>query len=184
MTSGRGVSGDLWKWVAGLRDLTQDFGFPRPTTAKEPAGPSDSRQRSLERNVHLMAYRETYMVQIARYCLLAVVLLAASGQSHDSIGVAHKPDAQKSDDFLFEVQPRVIVAGEAALLRWSIKGATKVVIEEASQSSRELHKIGTFGGSGSLQVRPTEDTTYVVTCEGSTTYSCASVSIRVRVKQR
>ena len=121
------------------------------------------------------------MVQIARYCLLAVLLLGASGRA---IGFAHKADVQKSDDFLFEIQPRVIVAGETALLRWSIKGATKVVIEEASKSSRELHKIGTFGGSGSLQVRPTEDTTYVITCEGSTTYSCASVSIRVRVKQR
>lgn len=124
------------------------------------------------------------MAQIARYCLLAVVLLEASGRAKDVIDVAHKADVQKSDDFLFEVQPRVIAPGEAALLRWSIKGATKVMIEEASKSSRELHKIGTFGGSGSLQVRPTEDTTYVVTCEGSTTYSCASASIRVRVKQR
>jgi hypothetical protein len=124
------------------------------------------------------------MVQIARYCVLAVLLLGAAGRAQDVIGVAHKADVQKSDDFLFEVQPRVIAPGEAALLRWSIKSATKVMIEEASKSSRELHKIGTFGGSGSLQVRPTEDTTYVVTCEGSTTYSCASASIRVRVKQR
>ena len=170
--------------MAGLGDLAQDFGFPRLTTAKQRAGLSDSRQRTLEHNVHLMAYRETYMVQIARCCLLAVVLLGTTGRSHDGIGVARKSDAQKSDDFLFEVQPRVITAGETAQLRWSIKGATKVVIEEASKSSRELHKIGTFGGSGSIPVRPIEDTTYVVTCEGSTTYSCASVSIRVRVKQR
>jgi hypothetical protein len=124
------------------------------------------------------------MVQIVRYCLLAIVLLGASGSGQDGICVAKQPVAQKSEDFLFEVQPRVIVPGEAALLRWSIKGATKVVIEQASRSSRDLQKLGTFGGSGSLQVRPTEDTTYVITCEGSTTYSCASVSIHVRVKQR
>jgi len=123
------------------------------------------------------------MVQIARSCVLAVLLLGAAGRAQDVIGVA-QADVQKSDDFLFEVQPRIIAPGEAALLRWSIKGATKVMIEEASKSSRELRKLGTFGGSGSLQVRPTEDTTYVVTCEGSTTYSCASASIRVRVKQR
>ena len=59
--------------------------------------------------------------------------------------------------FSFEVQPQVIAPGETALLRWSIKGATKVVIEEASRSSSELHKIGTFGGNGSLKVRPKED---------------------------
>ena len=124
------------------------------------------------------------MAQIARYCLIALALLGAPSRSQDVARVVHEPGARKSDDFLFEVQPRVIAAGEAALLRWSIKGATKVLIEEASTSKGELHTLGTFGGSGSLQVRPKEDTTYVITCEGSTTYSCASVTVRVRVKQR
>jgi hypothetical protein len=72
-------------------------------------------------------------------------------------------------------------------LRWSIKGATKVAIEEAPASgiANQLRKLGTFeGSSGTLEVRPKENTTYVITCEGSTTYSCASVTVRVRVKQR
>ena len=123
------------------------------------------------------------MTQAMRCCLLALVLLGIPIRSQDSTRAADKPKKEQSGDFLFEVQPPVIAPGEAALLRWSIKGATKVVIEEASTRNSQLHKIGTFGGSGSLQVRPKEDTTYVVSCEGSRT-SCASVSVRVRTKQR
>ena len=124
------------------------------------------------------------MLQITRYYLLALALLVAPNRGQDGDRVAQKPNATKSDEFLFDVQPRMIAPGEAATLRWSIKGATKVLIEEASSSGGELHKLGTFGGSGSLEIRPKEDTTYVVTCEGSTTHSCASVTVRVRVKQR
>jgi len=124
------------------------------------------------------------MIQITGYGLLALVLLGTPIRGQEGIQAIQKLDTKKSDDFLFEVQPRIIAAGEPATLRWSIRGATKVVLEETSDSRRELHKIGTFGGSGSLQVHPKEDTTYVVTCEGSTTYSCASVTVRVRVEQR
>jgi len=119
------------------------------------------------------------MRQATGYSLLALVLLGAPSRSQD-VG---RSAEQKADDFLFEVQPRVIAPGETALLRWSIKGTTKVVIEEASKSKSQLHEIGTFSGSGSLQVRPKEDTTYVISCESSTT-SCASVSVRVRPRQR
>lgn len=79
-------------------------------------------------------------------------------------------------------KPSVIAPGETAILRWSIKGATKVLIAEVSASSRDLQKIGTFAGSGQIEVRPREDTIYVLTCEGSTTLKCASASVRVRVK--
>ena len=34
-----------------------------------------------------------------------------------------------------------------------------------------------------VQVKPAEDTMYVISCEGSTTISCASVSVRVRVNE-
>jgi len=123
------------------------------------------------------------MAQIARYCFLALVLLEASW-SQDVARAAQQKGSQKSEDFLFDVQPRTIAAGETAVLRWSIKGATKVLIEEAPESRRTLSTVGTFGGSGTLKVSPKENTTYVVTCEGSTTYSCASVSIRVQVTRR
>jgi hypothetical protein len=119
------------------------------------------------------------MARIWWCCLFALLSLEAPTYGRDV-----PPGVQKSEDFLFDVQPRTIAAGETAVLRWSIKGATKVLIEEASGSRRALSTVGTFGGSGTLKVSPKENTTYVVTCEGSTTYSCASVSIRVQVKKR
>lgn len=124
------------------------------------------------------------MIRIARYGMLALLLAGATGRGQDGVSGMQKPDAKQSEDFLVDIQPRTIAAGEMATLRWSIKGATKVLIEEASGSDRELHKVGTFGGSGSLQIQPKADTTYVVSCEGSTTFSCASVTVRVRVKRR
>ena len=122
------------------------------------------------------------MARIWWCCLFALVLLEAPTHGRDA--VAQQQEVQKSEDFLFDVQPRTIAAGETAVLRWSIKGATKVVIEEASESRRALSTVGTFGGSGTLKVSPKENTTYVVTCEGSTTFTCASVSVRVQVKKR
>ncbi len=88
--------------------------------------------------------------------------------------VSQKQQSQKAGDFLFEVQPQVIAAGETAILRWNIKGATKVMLEEASASKRGLHSMGTFGSRGTLKISPQESTTYVITCEGSTTYTCLS----------
>jgi hypothetical protein len=113
-----------------------------------------------------------------RSSLVALLLAAivSSGQTE------RRRPSPKSEDFIFDVQPRVIAPGETAILRWSIKGATKVVIEEMPGSKRDLRKLGTFESTGSLEVRPKEATTYVVSCEGSTTYSCASVTVRVRVE--
>ena len=105
-------------------------------------------------------------------CLVAVLLLWSPSRGQDGSRTSARADTQKSQDFVFEVHPRQIAVGDVAVLRWSIKGATKITIEEAPESGvgvRELHKIGTFeGSSGTLEVRPTENTTYVSTCEGST----------------
>jgi hypothetical protein len=114
-------------------------------------------------------------------CLIGLALFALMGNGQETS--RKRQGAAKSDDFIFEVEPSVIAPGETAVLYWSIKGATKVVIEEASTSNGELHKIGEYGASGRLEIRPRADTTYVVSCEGSTKYSCASISLRVRVKQ-
>jgi hypothetical protein len=124
------------------------------------------------------------MTKAARYCLLALLVLAIpdGGQSADRVG--NEQGARNSADFRIDVRPRVIAAGEAAVLHWSIKHATKVLIEATTKSSPALRKVGSFDSIGSLQVQPSEDTTYVFSCEGSTTYSCASVSVRVRVKRR
>ena len=115
-----------------------------------------------------------------RYSLVALLLVAivSPGQTE------RRRPSPKSEDFIFSVQPQVIAPGETAILRWSIKGASKVVIEEMPESKRDLRKLGTFDSTGSLEVCPKEGTTYVVSCEGSTTYSCASVTVRVQVKPR
>ncbi len=117
-----------------------------------------------------------------RYCLFGILLPIVGS----SVAQSRKNDASR--DFVFDVQPREIAPGETAVLRWSIKGATEITLEEAPDSTighGELHKLGTFeGGTGTLQVAPVEDTTYVISCVGATKYSCASLSVRVRVKRR
>ncbi len=124
------------------------------------------------------------MIQILQCFILALVVFGVSGGSQVAARSVPEHWAKKSGDFVFEAQPKVIAAGETVVLHWAIKGATKVVIEEQMKSSDTLHNLGTFGGSGTVEVRPVENTTYIVTCEGSTTLSCASVSVRVRVKRR
>jgi hypothetical protein len=86
---------------------------------------------------------------------------------------------QSSESFVFQAEHSVIEPGETAVLRWNIRGATSVFIEETSGSG-DLHTLGKFSGSGNLRVRPQDDSTYVISCEGSTTVSCASVSVRVK----
>ena len=126
-------------------------------------------------------FDEIDMTGAVRYCLLGVVVLVSLNRSQ---AIAQVARARDPGDVLFEAQPGVITAGETAVLHWSIKGATKVLIEEAPKSTRRLRKIGTFGGTGSLEVRPTEKTTYVISCRGPTTGSCLSFAVRIRVKPR
>ena len=126
-------------------------------------------------------FEEIDMRGVVRYCLLGVVVLVALNRSQ---AIAQVVEAREPGDVIFEVKPRVIMAGETAVLHWSIKGATKVLIEEAPKSTRRLRKIGTFGGTGGVEVRPTERTTYVISCQGPTTGSCLSFAVRIRVKPR
>ncbi len=110
-----------------------------------------------------------------------------------SLVPAAAPAAQKqkdkaSSDFIFEAKPKQITAGESVVLRWSIKGATKVTLEEAAETrsgSVALKKLGTFdGSSGTLEVKPESTTSYVISCEGSTSFACASVTVRVHVREK
>ena len=116
-------------------------------------------------------------------CLLFLLWIPGSGQTA-SRGVEKPP--REAGDFTFEIRPREIAPGETAVLRWSIKGATRVVVQEAPDSrGGALRSIGEFEGPrGKLEVMPKESTTYVILCEGSTTYTCGSTSVRVRVKPR
>ena len=117
--------------------------------------------------------------------LLALFWLGLAVRGDDT---QNKRDQQRSTDFVFEARPKDITPGQSAVLRWSIEGGAKVAIEECPDSdigTRGLRRIGEFAGSsGTLEVKPKENTTYVIVCEGSTTFSCASATIRVRLKMR
>lgn len=110
--------------------------------------------------------------------LLAVFALTAC--AHRVVRPA-EPASQKQD-YVIEARPSVVAPGEPVNLHWSIPGATKVSIDASGSRQSELQHLGTFGGSGDLEVKPIEDTMYVVSCEGSRSVSCASVSVKVRVK--
>lgn len=122
-------------------------------------------------------------MKVATRCLLLFWMLSP-GQTAPA--ESEKAVTRKAEDFAFEIRPREIAAGEVAVLRWSIKGATKVVIQEAPDSrAGALRAIGEFeGASGKLEVKPKENTTYVILCEGASTYVCGSTSVRVRMKRQ
>ena len=124
------------------------------------------------------------MTHVTECCLLVACLLGfpISGQTFDRVVIELKDP--KRAEFIFEVRPKVIAPGETAILRWSVKGATKVLIEASALSDRTLRELGKSGARGSIEISPKEDTIYVITCDGPTAYSCASASISVRVKQR
>ena len=122
------------------------------------------------------------MLRIILSCATVLFLTQSTVRSVPALQTDSKAKPQKSRDFVFEIQPREISPGQPATLRWSIKGATKVLIEEAVESGI-LHKLGEFGASGSIEVQPEQNTTYVLTCEGSTSFTCASATVKVRVKR-
>ena len=118
------------------------------------------------------------MYRLVSLTLAVLITIAPAQQS------ARHQSARDAGDFFVEIQPKLITPGEVATIRWHIKSATRVVIEEVRSSTGKLRKIGEFGAEGSMEVRPVEDMTYVLNCEGATSYSCASVSIRVREKKK
>ena len=117
--------------------------------------------------------------------LVALAVLAAPACIHNSaVRLSQDADAAKaSQGYVLAAEPSVISPGESAVLLWKVPGATKVSVSAGASVGGEFHDIGAFGGSGRLEVQPAEDTTYVITCEGSSTISCASVSVRVRVNR-
>ncbi len=121
----------------------------------------------------------THMPQRTRLVLLTLFLCGLTGCHKQISHALTGPVIEKPRDFILDVNPRVIEPGEAAVLRWSIQGATQVLIEAETESAGHLVNLGTFGGEGSLEIRPEENTTYVVSCQGSTGYSCATATVRV-----
>jgi hypothetical protein len=86
-----------------------------------------------------------------------------------------------SDGFIFRVDPVEIWPGQEAVLEWRIRGATKVVIDEAVYGDK-LHRLGTFDSEGSVKVKPMESSTYVISCGENSELACASVTVKVRIR--
>lgn len=85
----------------------------------------------------------------------------------------------------FTAHPMIIHPGETALLHWDAKNAAKVTLEQAvdpkADIRAEFESLGTFPSSGTLEVHPTESTTYVLTC-GNEIIGCSSASVHIIVK--
>ena len=85
----------------------------------------------------------------------------------------------------FTAHPTIIHRGEAVVLHWDAKNAAGVTLEQAVDPKADIRakfeSLGTFPGSGTLEVRPNESTTYVVIC-GNEIIGCSSASVHVIVK--
>lgn len=81
--------------------------------------------------------------------------------------------------------PMTVHPGQTVLLHWDARNTAKVTLEQAvdpkADIRAEFESLGTFPASGSLQVRPKETTTYVLTC-GNEIIGCSSASVQVVVK--
>lgn len=86
----------------------------------------------------------------------------------------------RAEAFFFEADPAVIEPGAASVLRWKAPGAATVLIEESSGGG-QLRPLGEFGASGTVLVRPAEDSMYVISCRGAASVSCASAVVRVKL---
>ncbi|MGD0295467.1 MAG: hypothetical protein ABSE86_00020 [Bryobacteraceae bacterium] len=89
----------------------------------------------------------------------------------------------------FSASPQVIHHGETAVLTWSVRNVSRVMLEEAlepdgSLSDRYLHSIGDFAANGTVSVSPKTSATYVLSCGPQTEsgLGCVSASVSVVVK--
>lgn len=124
------------------------------------------------------------MTRTIHYWLVSLLLVTALSCSQRVISPPEVPTGRIVHTFMLEASPPVIYAGDSTILRWSIEIADEVTIEEAPRSTGKLRTMGTFNATGSLQVTPAEDTTYVISCTGATGYSCVAKAVRIRVKRR
>lgn len=122
-------------------------------------------------------------VLVGLLCLVTVTLAAGEARGF-RVSAFVSSDRPHSDTFFFDIQPRVIAPGQVATIRWRIKGATGITLDELPASAEAPRYVGAFGAEGSLTVKPLQDTTYIMSCRGATTFSCSTVSIRVRPRVR
>jgi peptidoglycan-associated lipoprotein len=70
----------------------------------------------------------------------------------------------------FTAEPSSIEAGQSAILRWSVSGASDISID---------HGIGTVQGSGTSRVSPSITTTYTLTANGAAGSTTATATVRI-----
>ncbi len=122
-------------------------------------------------------------------CFIGVLILffgLAGCVARVPLETPRPPNSVSPEILRFIARPTVIHAGETVTLTWNAANADGVLLEEAAEAAdfepaELLHSVGTFPGSGSLEVRPKVSTTYVISC-GNETIGCASASANVIVK--
>ena len=85
----------------------------------------------------------------------------------------------------FTASPQIAHRGERVLLHWDARNVPVVLLEEAPDPGADIRadfqSLGTFPASGSLEVFPKDNMTYVLSC-GNELIGCSTAAIRVVVK--
>ncbi len=87
----------------------------------------------------------------------------------------------------FQAEPRTILQGQSATLRWKTPDAEDVLIDQDPPPSREPFSspapsvILGLPSIGELTVQPRVTTTYILSCKGASWSACASATVRVKV---
>jgi len=85
----------------------------------------------------------------------------------------------------FVANPRIINPGEKVVLGWDAHNAREVILEQAVDPHADIRasfqQLGTFPASGTLEVHPKTNTTYVVSYDDET-IGCSSASVQIIVK--
>ena len=71
----------------------------------------------------------------------------------------------------FSADPPTVSMGQACILRWSVEGATAVILD---------HGLGSAGASGSIVIYPLETDTYTITAVNGNGDTTGSVTITVK----
>ena len=79
----------------------------------------------------------------------------------------------------------IVHRGQSVTLRWEARNTSQVMLEQAVDPNADIRAqftpLGTFPASGTLEVRPNDSITYVVSC-GNELIGCSSASVHILVK--
>jgi hypothetical protein len=101
-----------------------------------------------------------------------------------NVRVANQTRLQPGDERFLQVRPKVLSKGQSAVLSWFNPHTPQILLEQATEASGvaaadRLQPIGIFPARGSLEVRPTITTLYVVSCVDAKVICAESISVTV-----